>query len=674
MKFLAALLPLSKQFAVVASLAFGFVLPVHAQRRPNDSQYQQAMAGAVRDAAEYVFPSVVTVEVIGVSGIGKGEVSQDAPTSGVIVGRGEVLVSSIVLRRPSATILVVLPDGSRRAATVKSRDHHRDLVLLTYPVDPQLADTSSVSPIQFPSSSTIPIGSTVIAMGRHGPSHAPMVSTGILSASGRLDGIALQTDARVSASMYGGPLIDLYGNVLGILIPAVGSAGAEDSTGWYDSGIAFAIPTEVIANKLSRLRAGEDIHKGLIGIVAGSRDMNEYNTTIADVRTRSPAEAAGLEPGDEVLKVAGVSVRRHQEIKQVLGSFDAGEEVSILVRRGDLEVEVPVTLTDEIPPLQPQRLGIFAADQAIDESPDREENEDEDELSQVVVTELMPGAPAADALQIGDVIASMNGSSIDSVSTLRQRLISAEPDKGLELKVTRAGTTKTFTVEPKRIAGQLDVAVPESMLMDATKPWKAEQLTLPDAANPCAFLMPPTSNDEDGFASLGFLMLVLEPGTGQPKDRLEDWRKLATKAGVVVCAVASEEPSKWQPKELQTLGNFASAVLKKTSVNPNCVAIAAMGAISGNDATAADAMAVAASISQSETFFGVAVSEKTRPPAVRLRENEPASSLQILVPVDSEDDLPSWGPAIQRAGYPIVLGGDLQMEDLLRWVRTLQAI
>jgi len=85
-------------------------------------------------------------------------------------------------------------------------------------------------------------------------------------------------------------------------------------------------------------------------------------------------------------------------------------------------------------------------------------------------------------------------------------------------------------------------------------------------------------------------------------------------------------------------------------------------------------MALAVAISQSSTFFGVAVSAETRPPAIRMRENEPGSSLQVLIPVDSEDDVPTWGAAVQKAGYPIVRGGELDIETLLYWVRLLQAI
>ena len=75
----------------------------------------------------------------------------------------------------------------------------------------------------------------------------PSVSVGIISALDRIWGKAIQTDAKVSPTNYGGPLIDLYGRVQGVLVPA--SPQAEGETAgfeWYDSGIGFAIPLEDI--------------------------------------------------------------------------------------------------------------------------------------------------------------------------------------------------------------------------------------------------------------------------------------------------------------------------------------------------------------------------------------------------------------------------------------------
>ena len=346
------------------------------------------MAQAVRDAAQQVLPSVVTIELINASDVAsrddQSEVEKDAPTCGVVVDqRGFILCSDIVTRRSAASILVVLPNATRHAAKVVARDWHRNLVMLKIQTDQPL------TPLQLPDQLDLTVGHTVVATGRYGADQAPMVSSGILSAVQRLDGIALQTDARVSPSFYGGVLVDLYGTPIGVLIPAVAEGGAPDDTSWYDSGIAFAIPTDVVKQKLSRMIEGNDIRKGLIGIVPKTSDPYQNGTELATVRTRSPAEDAGLKSGDVITSVDGRPVKRFQEIRQALGSFDAGEEIQIAYRRGDQEQKVKVTLAESIPPLQPQRLGVLLSEsdeqQAEAEADGEAEPDAENQQSQTTI-------------------------------------------------------------------------------------------------------------------------------------------------------------------------------------------------------------------------------------------------------------------------------------------------
>lgn len=632
----------------------------YAQDTPNSPSlaYNAAMAKAVRAAAQRVLPSTVTVEIIGTGGPRSGEVEQDAPTSGVIVDpEGLILASSIVVRRPAASILVVLPNGTRHAAKVVAKDEHRDLVLL------KIESETELIPISLPEETPMTIGQTTVAVGRYGGNTSPMVSRGVLSAMGRLDGIAIQTDARVAPSFYGGPLIDLYGNVLGILIPAVAQGGAEDATSWYDSGIAFAIPSDVIATKIDRLKSGENIQKGLIGIVSKSKDPYQDETTIAAVRVRSPAEAAGVKAGDEVLEVAGQSVRRQLDIRQALGRFDAGDQISLKLLRDGKEIEVDIKLAETIPPLQPQRLGVLVGEQA---------GETEDAPSTVVVETVLPESGAWQKLQPGDVVTKLGAAAIEDVETLRRLLISAAPDEPLAVTVQRGGNEESIDVTPQSIGGELAVSVPEAWNETEGEAWAAEKIQIPDSANDAAFVGPPADDDQGG--QLGLLVLLLTPGQDSPEEILKTWPELARKAGVVVCAIAPEDAKRWQPKEMEIVAKYAAAVLKKAPIDPSAVAVATAGALDGGKAGAADSMALGVAISQSSTFFGVAISAEAQPPAMRLRENDPAASLQLLIPVKTLDEIPTWAAAVEKAGYPIVRGGKVDGVKLLQWTRLLQAI
>lgn len=662
-----------KCFSVVVVLIFASLF-VTDPSRGEDLAFQREFAKATRAAAERVLPSIVMIEIVGTvdvasgggqgGGGGGGEVAGDAPTSGVIVDVTDdaafVIASSIVASKPAAAILVVTPSGDRRTSTVVAKDEHRDLVLLKV----KLNEGDELTPVPF-ASQDLTIGQTTIAVGRYGGDAAPMISTGILSATGRLDGIALQTDARVSASLYGGALVDLYGNVLGVLIPQVAEGGAENPTDWYDSGVAFAIPADVIAKKLDRLTAGQTIQKGLIGIVSKSKDPMNTGTEIAAVRTRSPAEDAGIQAGDSVTSVGGIQVTRHQEIKQALGSYDAGEVVTIELSRSGKPVTVDVTLADSIPPLQPQRLGVVTNGKAA-------------------ITAIVPGSPASADLAINDVITKINDAKIDSAAALRRQLISAEPDAEMVVTVRRGDETITVTLTPSTIGGELQTGYPDAWIAAAGGggQWPIAEIKLPESANAAAYVGPkPDDKSADG---LGLLVLLIEPGTddpgrgdpgrGDPKAVAKKWQAAATDAGTVVVAIAPEDNERWQPKELETIASFVAAMLKKAPIDPTAVVVAAAGALSTGKATAADSMALAAAISQSKTFTGVAVSTETRPPAIRLRENEAAAALEFLMPAKDADALPSWSAALKRVGYPISFAETIDEQAMLAWVRLLQAI
>ncbi len=623
----------------------------------SETDYRILISKAVRQAAEVVLPSIVTIEQVGTAASGGGEVAQDAPTSGVVVSSdGHVLTSSLVVQNPSASLLVTLADGTRKAARVIARDHHRELVLLKIESDTPLTPVSLKSPsIAAPSNARI--GQTVIGVGRYGTESSPMVSRGVLSAVGRLDGIAIQTDARVSPSLYGGPLIDLTGQVLGILIPAVAEGGAENITDWYDSGIAFAIPTETIAKNLDRLIAGESIKAGVIGIVARTQDPYDDGTEVATVRVRSPAEEAGIRAGDVIESVAGHSVRRHLDIKQWLGSFDAGDTVAIRLRRGDESLDVDVKLVETIPPLNPQRLGLVVKRLSVDG----------DEGSQVVVDSIVPGSPAESKFQVEDELTKVGKVDVRDVQSLRRLLLTAQDEAPISVGIRRGGKDSTIEITPVAVSKSEPAELPES-LENTGKPWGIEEFKLPDAANASAILAPKADAD---FNRLGLLMILLNPGGSSPEKSLAAWVEPATRTGVVVCAVAPTDNGRWKPEEIETVSRLAALVVKQHRIDPAAVAIATEGGMSGADAGPSDAMAIAVAITEKRTFSGVAVSAKTRPPAVRVTENDPESPLQFLI---TGDELPPWSAPLKQAGYPILLSKEVDAKRMLVWTRLLQSI
>ncbi|MFM7152269.1 MAG: PDZ domain-containing protein [Gemmataceae bacterium] len=303
---------------------------------------------AIREAVRVVSPAVVRIETSGgtevvgaVRGPRSGVRRGQGPTSGVIVSPdGYVISSAFNFANKPATIRVALPGSKeRKVARVVANDQSRMLTLL------KIADLTPGT--KLPVATVAPrgeiqIGQTAIAVGRtlsqeaDGPAN---VSVGIVSALDRIWGRALQTDAKISPTNYGGPLVDLQGRVMGILVPA--SPQAEGETAgfeWYDSGIGFAVPLEDVLQALPRMVKGSEkepvvLKRGFLGITMRSQDMFEAQPIIGTVMPGSAAEKAGMKPGDLVTQIDGKPVRNHAQVMHRLGGKYEGDAVAIQVER-----------------------------------------------------------------------------------------------------------------------------------------------------------------------------------------------------------------------------------------------------------------------------------------------------------------------------------------------------
>src|SRR5262249_55073645 len=152
-------------------------------------------------------------------------------------------------------------------------------------------------------------------------------------------GKAIQTDAKVSPVNYGGPLVDIQGRVLGILIPA-SPRGQDEAAGveWYDSGIGFAIPMEDVINILPRLKKEKELRKGLLGITVQGGDLYGATPVVAAVAHGSVAQHAGIKPGDAIVAINGMAVGREAQASHILGTLYEGDAVSVRVRRDGKEI------------------------------------------------------------------------------------------------------------------------------------------------------------------------------------------------------------------------------------------------------------------------------------------------------------------------------------------------
>ncbi|MFN5533266.1 MAG: S1C family serine protease, partial [Planctomycetaceae bacterium] len=314
--------------------------PVASWAQELDGQEEQAF----RQAAARVAPSLVKIETVG----GLDKVQQvligTGPTTGVMVDKEGLIISSAFnfISRP-ATIRVTLPDGRRLPATQVATDHLRMLTLLKVVAD-------NLTPPEVCPPSEFAVGQWALALGKS-LDEQPSVSLGIVSALGRVWGKAIQTDAKVSPINYGGPLIDVSGRVMGILVPLSPTAqGDVAGVEWYDSGIGFAIPLADVLSALPRLKGGEDLFPGLMGISLKGQDLYEKPVLIDRVRYGSPAHEAGFKEGDRVVEIDGKPIRSQAQMKHALGNRYAGDQVRVTVERGEERQTGDLKLVDKLVP------------------------------------------------------------------------------------------------------------------------------------------------------------------------------------------------------------------------------------------------------------------------------------------------------------------------------------
>jgi len=386
---------------------------------------------AFRRAGNSVAKSLVRIQTIGgVDRVGR-LLTGTAATTGVIVSPDGFIISSAFnfIAKPSS-ILIQLSDGRPYTARLVATDHLRMLTLLKI-------DAAELEPLRLQGDRKVRVGQWSIAVGRTYDSSEPSLSVGVVSALNRVWGKAIQTDAKVSPVNYGGPLVDIAGNVLGVVVPLSPTA-KEETAGveWYDSGIGFAIPLVDVLASAERLKAGKDLYAGLLGVTVKEAGIDDP-AAIDLVRFDSPAERAGFKSGDVITEIDGHPVRRYDEVKLALGRRYAGDKVTVVVRRGNATVRADAQLIDALPPYEPGFLGILPARQMAEGQ------------RGVQVRFVFPHSPAeASGIAIGDQIRKFNGTEIANAEQLASLVRRVRPGKAASLVFVHRGTetTKTATL------------------------------------------------------------------------------------------------------------------------------------------------------------------------------------------------------------------------------------
>ena len=310
---------------------------------------------AVQAAIRKVEPSIVRLRVIGGEQSIDGNDVRSLVTTGIVISEdGEILTSQFALEGKPEAVLIEDQTGKRTNAKIVATDSVRRIVLLK-------AQEGRWTPAVSAANDLPQVGQWSIALGRFYAAESSSVSVGIISALHRINGLAIQTDAKISPVNYGGPLITLSGGIVGILVPLSPRGGGSAASGieWYDSGIGFAIPLRDALAAAEKLRSGKDLKPGRVGIRLVPAGAFDAKVVIDRVLPGGPADQAGLRKGDRVLAIDGVEVERSSVLMESLAGRYAGDSVAFRIRRGDEELTMPVELVESLPPMAEGYLGLL---------------------------------------------------------------------------------------------------------------------------------------------------------------------------------------------------------------------------------------------------------------------------------------------------------------------------
>ncbi|HWM44054.1 MAG TPA: DegQ family serine endoprotease [Burkholderiales bacterium] len=316
--------------------------------------------------------------------------------SGFIISQdGYVLTNSHVVAG-DGEVTVRLADAKREfKAKVIGADERTDVALLKI-------EATGLPTVKLGKSASLQPGEWVAAIG------SPFgfentITAGIVSATGRSLPAEtyvpfIQTDVAVNPGNSGGPLINLAGEVVGV------NSMIYSQTGGY-MGVSFAIPIEVALEVSKQLRAEGKVTRGRLGVriqpmtkeLAQSFKLQEPNgALIASVDPGSPADKAGLRPGDVVLSFNGQAIDDPNKLPRLVAATKPGASATLRIWRDGKAEEVKFTAAELV---AEQRTPKPAPDKAT--KPNR---------LGLVVSELPPAQRRALGIEYGLVIESAEGS------------------------------------------------------------------------------------------------------------------------------------------------------------------------------------------------------------------------------------------------------------------------
>jgi serine protease Do len=395
---------------------------------------------------------------------------QHSTGSGITVSADGYIVTNAHVVKGARRIQVRIPspnEATGRSVTMRPQGKLIEAKLVGLDRDIDLAvvkiDQTGLPFLQFGDSNRIHQGELVMAFG------SPLglessVSMGVVSSVARAlhpDDMMLyiQTDAPINPGNSGGPLVDSQGRVIGINTFILTQSGGSE-------GLGFAIPSNIAKSVFGQIRHEGHVHRGRIGVHAqtitpglasGLSLPQDWGVIVADVLPDGPADKAGVKIGDIVHTLNGKIMHDARQLELEIFRYPMRQKVTLdILREADhLTVEVPVIDARDDPTrfedlVNPEdnlvpRLGILAI--GIDKKLAAMLPDLRNSYGIVVAAGSTTDLSSGTGLHPGDVIYSVNGTPVVTVSALKTKLDEYKPGQPVVMQVERSGVLMFVTIE-----------------------------------------------------------------------------------------------------------------------------------------------------------------------------------------------------------------------------------
>lgn len=429
----------------------------------------EALQNSFRSISNRLLPAVVEVDVIETKTVTdpfqdfrhfffgmpeqeeqgkKRQYEQKGLGSGVIVRRtGDTIyvLTNNHVAGGATKITVKLNDNREFEAKLVGADARMDIALLSF-----TSSDKSIPVAKLGDSDAVQTGDICLAMGAP-LGYSQSVTQGIVSAKGRSgNGIGnindfIQTDAAINQGNSGGPLVNIYGEVIGINTWIASQSGGSQ-------GIGFAIPINNIKNAINSFISKGKIVYGWLGVslLEANKEYKEAlgveketGALATQLFIGSPAQKAGMQPGDFIVSLNGHSVKDVDQLVREVGLLEAGVTANFEIIRNGKKVALPVKIEERSEKVSSDNGKLWPGFIAVPITEKvRKDMELENKIKGVVVSNVMEKSPAAALrLQNGDVITAVNGKSVTDLKSFYTELATA--DKAVNFDIYSNGGTIT---------------------------------------------------------------------------------------------------------------------------------------------------------------------------------------------------------------------------------------